>query len=293
MVMMASGANLPHKRRQGSIGKCALTLTAAAVMVACSTAGPNVATAGNLARLDLVGRHGGGAFPVYPKDGRNWVVGAPGQEYAVRVCNSTGGRVLAVVSVDGVNVITGDTAAPTQPGYVLGPYECNEIEGWRKNMRQTAAFYFTELPDAYAARTGRPDNVGVIGIALFQEKRKAVVWRDAPAKLAGENRAEAPAAPAARAQAEGGAAEARDDAATLASRLAQTPLGTGHGRIEHSPSRMVRFERATSSPAETLVINYDRRENLVAMGVLPPPVVARVPNPFPAWPPRFVPDPPR
>ena len=32
-------------------------------------------------------------------------------------------RVLAVMSVDGVNVISGDTAAPSQSGYVLEPYE--------------------------------------------------------------------------------------------------------------------------------------------------------------------------
>ena len=69
-------------------------------------------------------------------------------------------------------------------------------------------------------------------------------------------------------------------------------IGTGHGRAEDSPTQMVRFERASPTPAETLVLHYDRRENLVAMGVLPPPVVARTPNPFPAWPPRFVPNPP-
>jgi len=38
--------------------------------------------------------------------------------------------------------------------------EYADINGWRKSQSSTAAFYFTELPDAYAARTGRPDNVG-------------------------------------------------------------------------------------------------------------------------------------
>ena len=45
-----------------------------------------------------------------------------------------------------------------------------EIDGWRKSMDEVAAFYFTALPDSYAARTGRPDNVGVIGVALFREE---------------------------------------------------------------------------------------------------------------------------
>ena len=79
--------------------------------------------------------------------------------------------------VDGVNVVSGDTAAPSQSGYVLGAYECADIQGWRKNLSRTAAFYFTELPDAYATRTGRPQNVGVIGVAVFREKQPPITWR--------------------------------------------------------------------------------------------------------------------
>src|SRR5208337_3068580 len=75
-----------------------------------------------------------------------------------------------VMSVDGVNVITGDTASPRQAGYVLAPLESADIGGWRKSLSRTAAFYFTALPDSYAARTGRPDNVGVIGVALYRER---------------------------------------------------------------------------------------------------------------------------
>jgi hypothetical protein len=70
-------------------------------------------------------------------------------------------------------------------------------------------------------------------------------------------------------------------------------LGTGHGRIEDSVATRVRFERASSSPNETVVVRYDRRENLVAMGVLPtqwPRYAERSPNPFPANR-GFVPDP--
>lgn len=80
----------------------------------------------------------------------------------------------------------------------------------------------------------------------------------------------------------------RDAAKTLSSRL-----GTGHGRSEHSQVSVVRFERATESPAETLSVQYDRRENLVALGVLPSPRLARhSPDPFPGTL-RFAPDPMR
>ena len=39
--------------------------------------------------------------------------------------------------------------------------------------------------------------------------------------------------------------------------------------------RMVSFQRASDTPSETVVIQYDRRENLAAMGVLayPTPVL--------------------
>jgi len=69
-------------------------------------------------------------------------------------------------------------------------------------------------------------------------------------------------------------------------------LGTGHGRSEDSHVTTVAFERATESPAETVAIQYDRRENLVAMGVLPQPYYARrtQPDPFPGAL-RFAPDP--
>src|SRR6185295_16624620 len=122
--------------------------------------------------VELLTRGEGSVLPVYEKDGRKWVVGAPGQEYAIRVCNTTGARVLAVMSVDGVNIVSGETASPSQSGYVLSAYEFADINGWRKSQSSTAAFYFTELPDAYAARTGRPDNVGVIGVAFFRERQE-------------------------------------------------------------------------------------------------------------------------
>ena len=94
----------------------------------------------------------------------------PGHRYSVRMTNRTGGRVLTVLSVDGVNAITGQTASPNQSGYVLSPWESAEIAGWRKSDNEIAQFNFTALPDSYASRTGRPANVGVIGVAVFTER---------------------------------------------------------------------------------------------------------------------------
>jgi hypothetical protein len=71
---------------------------------------------------------------------------------------------------------------------------------------------------------------------------------------------------------------------------AAAPLGTGHGRREWSPAQRVEFERASSRPDQRVAIRYDRRENLVAQGVLPRPSPGREPNPFPGAL-GFVPDP--
>ena len=126
----------------------------------------------NAASVEIVDRTEGRVLPVYSFAGQRYVVGNPGNEYAIRVRNTGGERVLAVMSVDGVNVITGDTASPSQSGYVISPNESYDIAGWRKSMSRTAAFYFTSLANSYAARTGRPDNVGVIGVAIFRERSR-------------------------------------------------------------------------------------------------------------------------
>lgn len=294
-----------HRSTQPFKRQCALTFGLIATAVATALgAGPATAV-GRIGDLQIVTRSDGQTLPVYPKDGRNWVVGTPGQEYSIRYCNRTAGRVLAVMSVDGVNVITGDNAAPSQSGYVLGAYECADIQGWRKNMARTAAFYFTELPDAYATRTGRPENVGVIGVAVFREKPPAYPWREGTGRIgSSEARRDVPAAKAQAGAADRFEADAASpsEAGASAERAASpawpvpapapmSKLGTGHGRSEDSPAQMVRFERESSTPSETVAIHYDRRENLVAMGILPPPYVAHSPNPFPGWP-HFVPDPP-
>lgn len=231
------------------------------------------AEAGALADVEIYDRTAGRTLPIFEHEGRLYVAGEPRHQYELRVRNSSAARVLAVTSVDGVNVITGETAAQEQSGYVLGAWDSVRIEGWRKSLDEVATFYFTRLADSYAARTGRPDNVGVIAVALFREYQPAYRpccprWHDRP---------DAPAPQA--------SAEASDE---LAKRESQ--LGTGHGHREASPAQYVDFRRGSSTPDETIAIYYDSRRNLVAQGVLPqrPRLADRRPDPFPNG---FVPDP--
>jgi hypothetical protein len=233
--------------------------------------------AGSLADVTIFDRTTGRSLPAYGSSGQTFVAGKPGNEYAIRIRNRMPTAVLAVVSVDGVNVVSGETAATSQGGYVIPARGYLEIKGWRKSLERIAAFYFTDLGDSYAARTGRPDDVGVIGVALFRPRVEPA------ARL--EDRASRQQAPAADGAANGAAPQEKS-----AERSAPEPaLGTGHGRSETSHARFVEFDRESDMPNEVIAIRYDSHANLVAMGVIQAPRPRHVPEPFPAV---FVPDPP-
>src|SRR5262249_54451873 len=142
-------------------------LFAAVALAFCVSA---AAKGGSIVDVTVIDRDTGSTLSPYRQDGKLYVAGTPGHRYAVRMYNRTGARVLTVLSDDGVNAITGQNANPDQSGYVLAPYESLEVDGWRKNMSEIAQFNFTALDNSYAARTGRPNNVGVIGVAVFRER---------------------------------------------------------------------------------------------------------------------------
>lgn len=265
----------------------------ALVLAACAAfdAAPALAV-GSLADVTIVDRATGRTLPLYFADGRWHVPGRPGAEYEIRVRNNTGADVLTVVSVDGVNVVSGETAAPSQAGYVLGPWRQFDVKGWRKSLDRVASFYFTRLDDSYAARTGRPDHVGVIGVAVFRRKPEpppaAVMERELPREGAMGDRRQMPSAPAREsAAADFPGRAAAGDASPGAK--AESSLGTGHGRQLASSVRYTAFERESDSPGEVISIWYDSHANLVARGVIPQPK-PRDPQPFPGG---FVADPPR
>jgi len=237
---------------------------------------------GALADVTVVDRDSGAALTTYYAGGDYWVAGTPGHRYAIEIRNRSGGRLLAVTSVDGVNVLSGATAGWDQAGYVFDAGERYEVTGWRKSNAEVAAFVFTDLPHSYAARTGRPANVGIIGVALFRERHPPQVYLGPP--VAPSLSEDATAARAEGAGAPTAAPPAQPDAR----------LGTGHGEREYSYVVDTEFRRMQREPNEVIRIRYDSFENLVAMGIVPPgDGTAPVPDPFPrSHAPRYVPDPP-
>jgi hypothetical protein len=110
--------------------------------------------------------------------GRTYVVGEAGDRYVVRVENHTGNRVEVVATVDGLDVLDGRAGSFRKRGYILEPWGTLDIEGFRRSDSAVAAFRFGSVRDAYASRKGQGRNVGVIGVAFFDESGSRWPWTD-------------------------------------------------------------------------------------------------------------------
>lgn len=269
-------------------------------VLATSIGGASARMRGNerlgVADVSIVERATGRVLPLYAFEGELWVAGRPGANYAVRVRSLEDRRIMAVVSVDGVNAVNGKTASSrAENGYVLNAADSYDVTGWRKSNESVAAFYFSQSDMSYASRTGRPKDVGVIGVALYREKLPEPVAYEGPiyeSQSTAKARADSSAVAADEA-----APNAANKSSTAKRAPAATPsLGTGHGAVENSQVSQTEFEADTRSPRRVVRIRYDSYENLVAKGVIreprPRPPVTRSPSPFPADS-GFVPDPPR
>lgn len=253
-------------------------------LLSCLVSFPALAKRGSLVDISIVDDRGRTLQEYNERRGATFVAGEPNQRYSVRLRNNTNERVLAVVSIDGVNVVSGETAGSWQQGYILAPYQRLDVDGWRKSMRDVARFYFTSVPDSYAGRTGRPQNVGVIGLAVFRERPQRVVIEQPKMRPYGsEEYGDHQAEPAMAPQASRG---------VTAERQASSPsLGTGHGERQSSYAYRATFERLTSHPNQVSAIRYNSYENLARMGIVPSryyPTYDGRPQPFPN---EFVPDP--
>jgi hypothetical protein len=233
----------------------------------------------------------GAAAPLYPAadgSGRHYLEARPGASYEVRIDNRSRERIGVVLSVDGLNAVSGELDAsrlrPSDPGrmYVLEPWEGTSVRGWRSSLSEVHRFTFVDERSSYAARAGKATSrMGWIEVAVYREQRP-YVWRyreRAPVTPYAGDRDEArPAPPAAAAP---GRAEApRDSEGKLEERDALQPKrrdesgrsypGTGWGRSEADEAVVVDF-RPQPYAAERITLRYEYAPALARLGVLPRP----------------------
>jgi hypothetical protein len=98
-----------------------------------------------------------------------YIEGRKGSTYKLRYKNYTARRQKIVLSVDGLNVMSGDI--DWQRGYVVEPYASLVVPGWRKDSGNVAKFEFSSIKQSYNQHndSGQAQNIGVIGCRVYNE----------------------------------------------------------------------------------------------------------------------------
>jgi hypothetical protein len=212
-------------------------------------------------------------FPARDGSGRYYVEARTGSRYSVALANRTGERVGVVLTVDGLNAISGERDAGRDRMYVLDPWQRTTVRGWRTSLREVRQFTFVDERASYAARSGKAnEKMGWIEVAAYRERRPYVLSaprpvppRPEPYETEGDSAAknEAPAQGPARDSAEAAAAPS-----VLGGARARSYPGTGWGPRAHDPVVLVSFD-PEREPSERVTLRYEYRPALVALGILP------------------------
>lgn len=120
----------------------------------------------------------GNSVAKYHKDGKVYVEAKEGSEYEISIKNHGSSRILAVTSVDGLNVLTGEQSSTEDSGYVIGGYSACRIKGFRYNDERVGAFKFVKKSQSYAKskKDGSVVNCGVIGVVVYEEHQPYTDW---------------------------------------------------------------------------------------------------------------------
>lgn len=213
----------------------------------------------------------GSELPFYPVSARYpskkvYAEAIKGDHYRIVVRNKLNRRVGVVIAVDGRNIVSGQKSwlKSNERMYILEPYERYEYAGWRSGQDRINRFYFTEVPDSYAASFGDQSAMGVIAVAVYPEVQRY----EPPVQYRNQPSGSAPA-PAAEAAAPSAAPERKRSAAAPAAKAEamDRSAGTGYGRSEYSPSQIVAFEPERRS-VENLYIKYEWRSTLCKMRIV-------------------------
>jgi len=235
----------------------------------------------------------GRSMPLYPApdgSGRFYLEAREGARYGITIGNRTHERLGVVLTVDGLNAISGvQERAPragSRPGprmYVLDAWDSASVKGWRTSLHDVRRFTFVDERASYAARSGKANSrMGWIEVAVYRERPRPYVYRPDPVyrtdpyegggdgEEAGKRSADASEAPA-----ESDRPSARAEGPAMKGPPATMPPsggypGTGWGARETDPAMLVDFE-PEASPAERVTLRYEYASALRALGILPAP----------------------
>ena len=177
-----------------------------------------------------------------------------GDHYRIIVRNKLNRRVGVVIAVDGRNIISGQKSwlKNTERMYIIDAYSTNEYSGWRTGQDKINRFYFTDVPDSYAAAFGDQSAMGVIAVVAYPEIQRYEPQTDYSYS---EMKKQEQLKDKALAPSVAGQARALESA------------GTGYGREEYSPSYSVQFEPENKA-VESILIKYEWHKTLCKMKII-------------------------
>ncbi|EKT54093.1 hypothetical protein [Providencia burhodogranariea] len=125
--------------------------------------------------VKVIGENGQ-PMPIYrDREGQYILPANEGMRYALHITNNDKIKSFEVITtVDGLDVLNGQIGSYQNSGYLIRPGKQLEIEGFRKNSNQVAAFRFAAPEASYVNQNIQGDerNIGVIGVAIFEVREE-------------------------------------------------------------------------------------------------------------------------
>ena len=224
---------------------------------------------------------GMGTSPLYLAPGRfdrQYFQAFQGRNYSLVLRNNTGERVGVLLTVDGLNVISGSQSnlSHNEAMYVLDPWESATIRGWRTSLNSVRRFVFVDEERSYAERSGQANgDLGWIRVLSFREQRP---WWEPRAQVRDDQKD-------GRGDLDGGAPEAQRKAPMTQDQPApregvqsapspsrnfadgqDSNPGTGWGEHRYDPVNRTEFA-AAADPSDRITLRYEYVDGLRALGI--------------------------
>jgi len=221
-------------------------------------------------RILIYEKNGNNLKPIkiyFDSSGRKWIESHEGTKFVIEIKNNDYNTYLAIVSVDGLNVLDASKAElKPNNGYVLYSKKSMKINGWRTSLDDVREFVFTsDKNESYAHKLGANEsNTGVIGLAFFKEIVVPTITMWPPNNWNSTSYTVASASTVVP--------------TNLSANLRSMSMSTAQGSlVEDKVTEVEKQFENTVSFIDT--IYYDNRENLIAKGIIKE-ETEKLPEPF-------------